>query len=95
MRNAKVSHADFKHYLQMLVRRRLAKFDDSILAMEIEGKWYAIEIKAGQTLSMYPNAMSKRHMQIHAEMKGGRLVVKEGALHWTVVFDEVLKGKFV
>ena len=79
----------------MMVRRRLVKFVDSILAMEINGEWYAIEIKAGQTLSMYPTAMSNRHMQIHAEMRGGMLVEKEGELHWTMVFDEVLTGKFI
>jgi hypothetical protein len=95
LRDAIQHHADCKHHKQWLVRRRLLKLVKSLLAIEINGEWYVIEILAGQTLSMYPNAMSNQHMQIHAEINtDGHLVVKADELHWTMVFDEVLTRKF-
>ena len=94
MRHARKSHADKKHLLQMMVRRLLTKFIDSFLAIFIDGSWWVVKILAGQTLSMYPNAMDLQHKQIHAEIRGNKLFQKQVEKHWTLVIDEVLQGKF-
>ena len=78
----------------MVVRRFVYKLIDSLLAVLIDDEWYVIEILAGQSLIMYPNAMECYHQQIHAQIVDGHVVAKEGIKHWSLVFDEVLKGKF-
>ena len=51
--------------------------------------------RSGQTLSMYPNAISCFHMQIQTKINdNGELVGKAAKKHWTWVFDEVIMGKF-
>jgi len=77
----------------MMKRRILLKLIDSLLAFERDGTWYVVKIKAGEQLSMYPAAMGLKHIQIHAEIDGNRLVGKKCEEHWTL-FDEVVTGKF-
>ena len=94
-RDAINEHDDCKHKNQMISRRRCLKTIDSFLAVKVGGDWYVVKILAGQTLSMYPNAMSCLHMQIHAEINNnGELVGKAAKKHWTWVFDEVIMGEF-
>ena len=79
----------------MLVRRFVMKLINSLLAIQINDEWYVIEILAGQSLIMYPNAMDCNHQQIHAKIvDDSRVVAKEGRKHSSLVYDEVVKGEF-